>query len=187
MKKDPLEEQRRHDVGAIVKRIHHDLDFRYPPFRFEDFLSKHDSYKVFEVDLPLGLDGRIFLTPDGEQKTIYLRQQNARTRLRFTLAHEIMHAELHFTKGELRDLTACRTSEHHRDGRRKLLEREADLGAAELLMPLWMIDRYVPYRTTGEYPDAVVKEMARLFRVSDSAMRIQLKNYSARRGDFSTP
>jgi hypothetical protein len=41
------------------------LDFRYPPFRFEDFLSKHDSYKVFEVDLPLGLDGRLFLTPDG--------------------------------------------------------------------------------------------------------------------------
>ena len=187
MKRNGPQERRRRDIENLVSRIHKGLDFRYPPFRFEDFLSRHDSYKVFEVDLPLGLDGRIFLTPDGEQKTIYLRQQNARPRLRFTLAHEIMHAELHFARGELRDLTACRTSEHHRDGRRKLLEREADLGAAELLMPMWMIDRYVPYRSTREYPDTVVKDMARLFRVSDSAMRIQLKNYAACRGDFHTP
>jgi Zn-dependent peptidase ImmA (M78 family) len=58
-----------------------------------------------------------------------------------------------------------------------LIEREADFGAAGLLMPLWMLDRYLPYRLRHEYPDHVVKEMARLFLVSESAMRIQLKNY----------
>jgi len=178
MKAQALKEERRdRDVQAVVDQIHRRLDFRFPPFRFEDFLAVFESYKVFEVDLPLGLDGRIFLTPDGEQKTIYLRKDNPRTRIRFSLAHEIMHAEMHFAAGELTRLTACRTSEHHRDGRRSLLEREADAGAAALLMPLWMIDRHLPYRITRDYPDHVVKEMARLFRVSETAMRIQLKNY----------
>jgi Zn-dependent peptidase ImmA (M78 family) len=187
MRQGAIEERRSRDITAIVERIHRRLDFRFPPFRFEDFLGAFDSYKVFEVDLPLGLDGRIFLTPDGEQKTIYLRKDNSRTRIRFTLAHEIIHAELHFTRGQLQQLTACRTSEHHRDGRRNVLEREADLGAAALLMPLWMIDRHVPYRIKREYPEHVVKELARLFRVSDTAMRIQLKNYIAHDREFPAP
>jgi Zn-dependent peptidase ImmA (M78 family) len=187
MRTSELEEQRSRDIVAVVNRIHGDVDFRFPPFRFEDFLSRHDSYKVFEVDLPLGLDGRVFLTPDGEQKTIYLRKDNSRTRLRFTLAHEIVHAEVHFKSGQLHNLTACRTSEHFRDGRRNILEREADLGAAALLTPLWMIDRHVPYRIKREYPAHVVQEMARLFRVSDTAMRIQLKNYILHQEDLETP
>ena len=54
-------------------------------------------------------------------------------------------------------------------------------------MPLWMIDRHVPYRIKRPYPETVVSEMARLFRVSDGAMRIQLKNYVAHPGDFPTP
>jgi Zn-dependent peptidase ImmA (M78 family) len=67
------------------------------------------------------------------------------------------------------------------------LEREADEGAAALLMPLWMLDRHLPYRITHAYPDHVVKDMARLFRVSDMAMRIQLKNYVSHHGDFRAP
>ncbi len=187
MRKSALEERRSRDILAGVDEIHRRMDFRFPPFRFEDFLAIHESYKVFEVDLPLGLDGRIFLTPDGEQKTIYLRKHNTRPRLRFTLAHEIMHAELHYPSGQLTHLTACRTSEHHRDGRRSVLEREADLGAAALLMPLWMLDRYVPYRIKREYPEHVVKDLARLFRVSETAMRIQLRNYSAHQGELHAP
>ncbi len=179
MTKNIVNERRAHDITAVVERIHRRLDFRYPPFRFEDFLEAYPSYKVFEVDMPLGLDGRIYLTPDGEAKTVYLRKDNPRPRIRFTLAHEIVHAELHFKAGQLKDLTACRTSERHREGQRTVLEREADLGAATLLMPLWMLDRYLPYRLRHEYPEAVVQDMARLFRVSDMAMRIQLKNYVA--------
>jgi Zn-dependent peptidase ImmA (M78 family) len=187
MAKQALDAQRSCEIIEVANRIHRRLDFRFPPFRFEDFLRVFESYKVFEVDMPLGFDGRLLLTPDGEQKTIYLRKDNARTRVRFTLAHEIMHAELHFQHGALHNLSACRTSEHYRDGRRNILEREADLGAAALLMPLWMIHRHVPYRIKREYPDSVVKEMARLFRVSETAMRIQLKNYSSQPAEIPGP
>jgi len=171
---------------AIADTIHQRLNFRRPPFRFEEFLSAHDAYKVFEVDLPFGLDGRLFLTPDGEQKTIHLRKDNTRPRIRFTLAHEIMHAELHFAQGQLQDLTACRTVEHAH-GQRPLLEREADFGAAALLIPLWMLDDVLPYRLRHDYPDHVVREMTRIFRVSDGAMRIQLKRYTAHAGEFQRP
>ena len=187
MTKKSSEERRSRDVLTVVHRIHQELDFRFPPFRFEDFLGAHPAYKVFEVDLPRGLDGQIFLTPDGERRTIHLRKDNARPRIRFTLAHEIMHAELHFANGQLHNLTACRTSDRHRDGRRPALEREADAGAAALLMPLWMIDRHVPYASKREYPEQVVKHLARLFLVSETAMRIQLKNYVAHHGDIPTP
>jgi Zn-dependent peptidase ImmA (M78 family) len=176
-----------HEVAqAMVDAIHQRLDFRYPPFRFEPFLAAHDAYKVFEVDLPLGLDGRIFLTPDGEQKTIHLRKDNTRPRIRFTLAHEIIHAELHFAQGQLRDLTACRTAEYAQ-GQRPRLEREADFGAAALLMPLWMLDEVLPYRLRHDYPDTVVREMSRIFRASETAMRIQLKRYVSHDGDFRRP
>ena len=187
MMRGHFDEHRGRDVLAAVSRIHERIDFRYPPFRLEEFLARYDSYKVFEVDLPFGLDGRIFLTPDGERKTIYLRKQNPRPRVRFTLAHEIIHAEVHFGRGQLQEGTACRTSEHFRDGRRSLLERDADFGAAALLMPLWMLDRHLPYRIRHDYPEPVVKEMARLFLVSESAMRIQLKNYVAHLDDLSNP
>ncbi|MFQ5667507.1 MAG: ImmA/IrrE family metallo-endopeptidase [Candidatus Binatia bacterium] len=181
-----MEERRSRQILGVVSCIHRRMNFRFPPFRFEDFLAKYDAYKVFEVELPLGLDGRIFWSPDGERKTIYLRKDNPRPRVRFTLAHEITHAELHFAAGQVTQLTACRTSEHHRDGRRSLLEREADLGAAALLMPLWMLDRHVPYRMKRPYPEHVVKNMARLFRVSETAMRIQLKYYSVQ-GNIPAP
>jgi hypothetical protein len=54
-------------------------------------------------------------------------------------------------------------------------------------MPLLMIHRHVPYRIKREYPDAVVKEMARLFRVSETAMRIQLRNYSSQPAEIPGP
>jgi hypothetical protein len=187
MGKQALDAQRSCEIIGVANCIHQRLDFRFPPFPFEDFLRVFGSYKVFEVDMPLGLDGRVLLAPDGEQKTIYLRKDNPRTRVRFTLAHEIMHAELHFRERKLHNLSACRTSERYRDGRRNILEREADLGAAALLMPLWMIDRYVPYHIKREYPDSVVKEMARLFRVSETAMRIQLKSYISRPAESPGP
>ena len=55
------------------------------------------------------------------------------------------------------------------------------------LMPLWMIDRYVPQRRHCEYPDHVVTHLARLFLVSEIAMRIQLKNYATHRDSVVAP
>jgi len=38
-----------------------------------------------------------------------------------------------------------------------------------------------------EYPDQVVSHLARLFLVSEIAMRIQLKNYAAHRDTITAP
>jgi len=168
-------------VLAVVERIHRAIDFRLPPLRFEEFLSRFDSYRVFEVDLPLGLDGQLFLSPDGELKTIYLRRQNPRPRLRFTLAHEIIHAELHFPEGKLAGLVACRTWEHGGDSRREALEREADFGAAALLMPMWMLARRLGAGARSLHEPGTVRWLARMFRVSEAAMQVQLRQYQGKR------
>ncbi len=157
------------------------MAFRLPPLRFEEFLRRFDSYRVFEVDLPPRLDGQLFLSPDGELKTIYLRRQNPRPRLRFALAHEIIHAELHFPEGKLPRLVACRTWEHGGNARRNSIEREADFGAAALLMPTWMIADRLGAEVGDPQEPTTVRRLARMFRVSEAAMQVQLREYAAER------
>jgi Zn-dependent peptidase ImmA (M78 family) len=162
---------RRAVIDDAVKRLHEQLRYAAPPFPFEEFFAADPSYHVIEADLPAGLDGTLVIADEGS-KLIRLRRDNPRPRVRFTLAHEIIHAELHFHEGKLCDNQACRTSDRFRDGERSPDEREADYGAAALLMPLWMLERYAP---RGPVPDDELRRLARLFRVSERTMRIQLE------------
>ena len=177
--KRPLSAKRTTEILLLVDRIHQRMNFRVPPFRFEDFLTTFPSYRVFETDLPARSDGQLILSPDRDHKLIYLRRDNSRTRVRFSLAHAVIHSELHFDDEDEEHLLDCCTTEHGQDRRRSLVEREADFGAAALLMPIWMLDRYVPYRPSMPYPDDIIRRLARMFRVSEMAMRVQLSNYSA--------
>ncbi|GIW41711.1 MAG: hypothetical protein KatS3mg076_2288 [Candidatus Binatia bacterium] len=167
------------EILEAVDGIHRCVGFRSPPFRLEEFLARFDTYRVFEVDLPGGLDGKIVLTPDGEQRTIYLRKQNPRTRIRFTLAHEIVHGEIHFPEGRLPNLVGCRRVDPGRvSGRGAVLEREANFGAAALLAPLWSIAAILPPGTSPPYPSEFVRALARKFLVSESTMAFQLEAFS---------
>jgi len=177
--KQPLSAARMTEIFLLVDRIHQQMNFRVPPFRFEDFLKSFTSYRVFETDLPAKSDGQLILPPDRDHKLIYLRRDNSRTRVRFSLAHAVIHAELHCGDRNTEHSLSCRTTEHGHDRRRSITEREADFGAAALLMPLWMLDRYVPYRSSTSYPGEVIRRLARMFRVSETAMQAQLDNYCA--------
>ena len=177
--KGALSAERTTEILLLVDRIHRRMDFGFPPLRFEDFFKIFDSYRIFEIDLPAGVDSRLVLTPNRPYKTIYLRSQNSRPKLRFALAHAVIHAELHCRGKKQAHRIECRTSEHAYDGRRSVLEREAEFGATALLMPLWMIDRFVPYRSSTLYPERVIQNLARMFRVSEAAMQVQLRNYAA--------
>lgn len=174
---DLIRPDRRAAIQEVVDRIHAQLRFNAPPFPFEEFLQQNELYRVFEVELPSGVDGNLSVLPHGE-RIVHLRKDNPRPRVRFTLAHEILHAELHLREGKLCDNKACRTSDRFRDGSRSLEEREADFGAAALLIPLRMLDRYLaPHGRTGSVPPNVIARLARIFRVSERTMRIQIALY----------
>ncbi len=168
--------KRINQILALVDRIHQRMDFRCPPLRFEDFLAHFDSYSVFETDLPQGTDGRVSMAADG-QKRIYLRRDNPRPLLRLALAHEIIHAELHLAAGRTVEIDGCRVGEHRPDGSLEVAEREAEFGAAALLMPLWMVSRYVP--RVGVASERGVRDLARMFRVTDAVVRTQLTYWDA--------
>lgn len=177
-----VEPDRVAEIHQVVNRIHERLRFDTPPFPFEDFLSAYESYKVFEIDLPQGLDGKLLITPDGEKKIVHLRSENPRPRVRFTLAHEIIHSELHFHEGKLCNNRACRTSDRFRDGERSVEELEADYGAAALLIPLPILERYLPSSDPGSWSDLVVRRLARVFGVSERTTAIQLELLARTRG-----
>lgn len=171
-------------IHSVVDRIHSQLRFNAPAFPFEEFLHQNPSYRVTETDLPSGLDGKLTIAPTGE-RIIQLRRQNPRPRLRFTLAHEIMHAELHLQEGRLCNNQACRTTDRFKEITRTIAEREADLGAAALLIPMWMLDRYLAPLRRQDVGDVQVQQLAKLFRVSERTMKIQVELYDrAYRGEM---
>jgi Zn-dependent peptidase ImmA (M78 family) len=95
-------------------------------------------------------------------------ERDSEGRLRFTLAHEIGHWICH-SQGEAAPPVLCR-SEDVGLGADRLLEREANVFAAELLMPELAV-RDVFARTSR------LDEVARAFYVSPQAMHWRLPNF----------
>lgn len=99
-----------------------------------------------------------------------------RNRQRFTLAHELGHIQLHkhllekvhLDRGSLRrDWLAARGVEPH--------EIEANVFAAELLMPKPILDAVVGGKLIDLEDDDAIDLLARRFRVSSAAMRYRLQ------------
>lgn len=110
---------------------------------------------LVQVDEP-GWSGAVNSTPDG-RATIFVRRGDVPWRQRFTIAHELGHLLLH-------------EGVQHRDDtfRGTPQESEANDFAANLLMPLWMLESAA--RRQGS--DAA--RLARIFGVSEQAMDIRL-------------
>src|ERR1051325_921515 len=69
-------------IQSAVDEIHDEIDFRVPPFPFGTFMEKYGAYKVFEIDLPHGLDGTLD-AHDDHCRVVHLRSENPRPRIRF--------------------------------------------------------------------------------------------------------
>ncbi len=136
--------------------------------------------KVYEShELPAGIAGKIFIDRKhgGESGyTILVRGADPFTRKRFTIAHEVAHYLLHkhlFHGGELVDDALYRSnlSTH--------IESQANGLAADLLMPWHLL---APRAHEG------LSALAKLFQVSEQAMRIRLEsaNLSVATGSTET-
>jgi Zn-dependent peptidase ImmA (M78 family) len=98
------------------------------------------------------------MIPSEELILVSTRQRNGRRN--FTVAHEVGHYILHIEKNSC---FACIMDMHIR----LPLEREANLFAAELLMPADSVKSLAA--------DMCVRRMASYFRVSNQAMEIRIK------------
>lgn len=137
-------------------------------------LCNHLNIEYFSAELPKEISGSILKNDKSDGYVIYVNEKNSRARQRFTIAHEIGHyisflCGSHSKKeleanGGLEDYAiSYRKSGHHSEA-----EREANLIAAELLMPQERVEQLLERGLTPE-------EMAEKFYVSISAMTMRIK------------
>ena len=115
----------------------------------------------------------------GDTAVIVVNKYHSHHRQRFTIAHEVGHAELHDSNTFLDGLASLRFRDDKSATGTDTEEREANGFAAALLMPAeWVRHRFIKLVTTPRPTDentAIVK-LATEFDVSEQAMRFRLVN-----------
>lgn len=126
-----------------------------PPVQVRD-IAAGLGVLVQEVVNP-GWSGAV--SADDRAAVIWVRAGDSTARQRFTIAHELGHLLLHDVSVAFRRDDTFRGSPE---------EVQANAFAADLLMPLWLLDPVA--QSVGQ--DSVV--LARMFEVSEKAMKIRL-------------
>lgn len=134
-------------------------------------IAKVLGLEVWESkNLPEGIAGKLFRDDKNggtSHYSVVVRSQDPIVRKRFTVAHEIAHYLLHRNRfsGELIDDALYRSTLS------SSIEAEANSFAAELLMP-WHLLMPIQGKPASE--------LAKLFEVSEEAMRIRLESANPR-------
>ena len=107
-----------------------------------------------------------------------LCEPNMIGRLRFTCGHELAHWVLHQNLYTGTGDVAAYAGKSSSDESNGIIERQADLLASALLMPLPQIKKCF-YRLRPKYSmEQLIVEMAKIFEVSKQAMKIRLQSHN---------
>jgi Zn-dependent peptidase ImmA (M78 family) len=164
-------------VERAARKLLADFGVTAPPIPVEEIASRLGARLSFEH---FGPDVSGVLYRDGTSAVIGLNATHARTRQRFTIAHEIGHLHLH----EGRPMFVDRSVRIDRRDANAALgldpeEIEANSFAAALLMPQEMIlaavTQLAPHRGATGIEEAI-RRLAARFDVSPQAMEYRLAN-----------
>ena len=143
-------------------------------------LKAHISYEDFEDEM-----SGVLVVKNGK-RAIGVNAHHHPNRQRFTIAHEIGHLVLHYSRSDndvhLDKKWAYFRSEAHVDQK----EVEANQFAAELLMPEALLKKLIREQSINFTDDIEVAKLAQFLRVSEQALTIRLvnlkfvKNWSAK-------
>lgn len=163
---------RENEIISLVSYLHTRLRFREPPFSLQAFFAAFPDYQLEAGRLPPGFHGEILIK--GRLRLIRYRVESKGPTVRFTVAHEIGHGFLH-----LEEEFVCRISTTFRlFGKQPAdpVEWEADYFAAELLMPMPMVNRLAAKRLDDQRLPAEAKRLAGVFGVPLPLMRARLQD-----------
>lgn len=138
--------------------------FRTPPIDPEviaEDLGLNVVYSRFRPDVSENLSGYL----DIENMEIVVNEAIPVARKIFTIAHELGHFIMHKPYAESNNYKTLPRRDEYKE-EKPVVEKEADVFAQNLLMPASMVREYMEY--------ASVKELARIFAVSEAAMRHRL-------------
>jgi Zn-dependent peptidase ImmA (M78 family) len=148
-------------------------------------IAEELGLEVLYESLPTETSSVLIRQPDG-RRVIGVNARHAPRRQRFSLAHELGHALLHFPKGapEEDEAVVSRPLEVlFRDGLASQgtdrIEIDANVFAATLLMPQALVTSRFRSRwqqDRSRHVDEVIHDLADEFEVSSQAMRYRLVN-----------
>ena len=144
--------EQRADANTLLRVF----EVEYPPIDVEAIAGRMDI--SIESETAEGVSGRVDVDREKMTAIIRVRRDHVPWRQRFTVAHEIGHLLLGHA-----DSTTC-----FRAFAGSPEEAAANRFAADLLMPLWMLEPL----TLKHGADA--RTLARIFGVSEEAMNIRL-------------
>lgn len=118
-----------------------------------------------------GVSGQIMR--QGDDYIIRVNRHEARERQRFTIAHELAHFLLHksiidSSPDGIKDNVLYRSGEPER------IEYEANRLAADIVMPMALVQKVLQEEFDGVVTEATIESLAARFQVSKAAMEIRL-------------
>lgn len=134
-------------------------------------LAKELGVAIKVSSMGTGISGQV--SREGNQYVIRVNRNEARERQRFTIAHELAHYLLHRnvidnSDGGITDTVL------YRSGAPERIEFEANRLAAEIVMPMPLIEQELRERFGGVVTEATIEGLAEIFEVSKAAMEIRL-------------
>jgi Zn-dependent peptidase ImmA (M78 family) len=134
-------------------------------------LAKALNVAIKVSSMSTGVSGQI--ARDGDGYTIRVNRNEARERQRFTIGHELSHFLLH---RDVIDNSPDGITDNvlYRSGAPENIEYEANRLAADLVMPMALVERKLREDFGGVVTDATIESLAASFDVSKAAMEIRL-------------
>lgn len=171
---------RRRQIRLIVERLLFANDIDTAPIDVE-LLARRLGADVQRQ--PAGEDLSGFILRNRKKPVIGVNSNHHRNRQRFTIAHEIGHMLLHDRSDDIHvdDRDDCGLPVRKRNQESSKgeddYEKEANLFAAELLMPATFLEQDITSLEEADLLDEdVLKPLARKYEVSSQALAFRLAN-----------
>lgn len=165
-------------IRGLVRELLAETNVTNPPVPVDDIAKSRGLDLRISYNKDSGISG--FLFSGGEKPIIGINTVHHENRQRFTIAHELGHYLLHHPNAEGihvdHSFEIKLRSDRHVEGN-YADEREANMFAAELLMPIDFIIRDLKDKNLVDMEDdGLLHEMANRYKVSQQAMAIRLSN-----------
>lgn len=137
-------------------------------------LAKELGISIKVSSLGTGISGQV--SRENDEYVIRVNRNEARERQRFTIGHELAHFLLHRDVID-RSPNGIKDTVLYRSGAPQKIEYEANRLAADIVMPMDIIERALKEEFGGVVTDATIEALANRFEVSKAAMEIRLSNF----------
>lgn len=138
-------------------------------------LAKDLGISIKVSSMSTGISGQIM--KEGNLYSIRVNRHEARERQRFTIAHELAHFFLHKTIIDSSP-DGIRDNVLYRSGEPERIEYEANRLAADIVMPMPLVEQILREDFNGVVTEATIESLAARFQVSKAAMEIRLSTFA---------